>query len=85
MNSDILFEDNNFGSLGPGLGGNMASMLGEYPRDRYSRKVFVGGLPPDIDEGKHKMNNSCNIHLLLVEILSLVRFDVKLSGLPPNS
>ena len=21
--------------------------------ERYSRKVFVGGLPPDIDEGKH--------------------------------
>lgn len=22
--------------------------------ERYSRKVFVGGLPPDIDEGKNR-------------------------------
>lgn len=27
--------------------------VGSDSQERYSRKVFVGGLPPDIDEGKH--------------------------------
>lgn len=26
--------------------------------ERFSRKVFVGGLPPDIDEGKHNVYKS---------------------------
>lgn len=26
--------------------------------ERFSRKVFVGGLPPDIDEGEHQSNRS---------------------------
>jgi hypothetical protein len=35
--------------------------------ERFSRKVFVGGLPPDIDEGmscfeKEKKNHSCYQH-----------------------
>lgn len=28
--------------------------------ERFSRKVFVGGLPPDIDEGKKILNNLKN-------------------------
>ena len=32
------------------------------PTDVYSRKVFVGGLPPDIDEGKCKEEQSCHVH-----------------------
>ena len=51
MNSDILFEENPLNSITPNLPGDLSAMLGEYSRDRFSRKVFVGGLPPDIDEG----------------------------------
>lgn len=33
-----------------GLGLDLSGASGD-PNERYSRKVFVGGLPPDIDEG----------------------------------
>lgn len=31
---------------------------GSESSERFSRKVFVGGLPPDIDEGKKYFNNA---------------------------
>ena len=36
--------------MNPGGHGQMPQHAGERI-ERYSRKVFVGGLPPDIDEG----------------------------------
>jgi hypothetical protein len=30
--------------------------------ERFSRKVFVGGLPPDIDEGKNIHKHICRTH-----------------------
>ena len=54
-------------SVGGGCGGPSSSSAGLFgsPRamsmdmnkeERFSRKVFVGGLPPDIDEGKYVLN-----------------------------
>ena len=37
-------------SIGPSLNDSPRSDL-DFGIERYSRKVFVGGLPPDIDEG----------------------------------
>ena len=48
MNSDTIFEDTLFS---PNVFGSTA-MMGEVNTERFSRKVFVGGLPPDIDEGQ---------------------------------
>lgn len=47
------FPDDGHGdpSLTPGLNSPTRCPNGER-MERYSRKVFVGGLPPDIDEGK---------------------------------
>lgn len=44
-------------SLTPGLNSPTRCQNGER-MERYSRKVFVGGLPPDIDEGEglHKLS-----------------------------
>ena len=42
---------------------SLSSSLNGSPRseldlmERFSRKVFVGGLPPDIDEGMYTRNN----------------------------
>jgi len=36
--------------------------FGDYNPERFSRKVFVGGLPPDIDEGK--LNRFLNFKFL---------------------
>ena len=39
----------------PGSSSVMGQMMGNYDpnsSERFSRKVFVGGLPPDIDEGE---------------------------------
>ena len=52
LSNDILFEESTFNPIAANLNGQLSSLLGEYQRDRYSRKVFVGGLPPDIDEGR---------------------------------
>nr|CAB3233392.1 cytoplasmic polyadenylation element-binding protein 4-like [Phallusia mammillata] len=52
MNNDILYEDVN--PIAPNLNSHLSPLLGEFARDRYSRKVFVGGLPPDIDEEEIK-------------------------------
>ena len=41
-------------SLTPGLNSPTRCQNGER-MERYSRKVFVGGLPPDIDEGKQRI------------------------------
>lgn len=38
-------------SIGSSLNGSPRSDL-DFGIERFSRKVFVGGLPPDIDEGK---------------------------------
>ena len=37
----------------PNLGSPVNTSPGSDRIERFSRKVFVGGLPPDIDEGKH--------------------------------
>jgi hypothetical protein len=43
-------------SSSAGLFGSAQTMnLDMNKEERFSRKVFVGGLPPDIDEGKRKM------------------------------
>lgn len=42
-------------SLTPGLNSPTRCQNGER-MERYSRKVFVGGLPPDIDEGKRRIH-----------------------------
>lgn len=44
-------ESGDQGLAGLGPGHCFASLNGERV-ERYSRKVFVGGLPPDIDEGE---------------------------------
>lgn len=36
--------------------------------ERFSRKVFVGGLPPDIDEGKYRKCQSLNQRLLATRL-----------------
>ena len=41
--------------------------------ERFSRKVFVGGLPPDIDEGKFKMHVHC-FSILTIQILQIQTF-----------
>lgn len=41
-------------SLTPGLNSPTRGQNGER-MERYSRKVFVGGLPPDIDEGRGRL------------------------------
>jgi hypothetical protein len=33
--------------------------------ERFSRKVFVGGLPPDIDEGKQSVTSRLDEHFLV--------------------
>lgn len=55
MNNDILYEDANH--IAPNLNSHLSPLLGDFARDRYSRKVFVGGLPPDIDEGQYDLGN----------------------------
>ncbi|XP_076813337.1 cytoplasmic polyadenylation element-binding protein 4-like isoform X1 [Clavelina lepadiformis] len=50
MNNDMLFEESAYSQIAPNLSGGFQSVMGELARDRFSRKVFVGGLPPDIDE-----------------------------------
>lgn len=47
-------------SLTPGLNSPTRCQNGER-MERYSRKVFVGGLPPDIDEGIKHTNHCCVI------------------------
>lgn len=54
IGQDTLFEDSHlplsgYDQIAPNLN-RISPLLGEYGRERYSRKVFVGGLPPDIDE-----------------------------------
>nr|XP_039263534.1 cytoplasmic polyadenylation element-binding protein 2-like [Styela clava] len=54
IGQDPLFEDSHlplsgYDQIAPNLN-RISPLLGEYGRERYSRKVFVGGLPPDIDE-----------------------------------
>lgn len=53
--SDNLLDDGRHDQIVPSLSspGHISPRSIEYPGERYSRKVFVGGLPPDIDEGKH--------------------------------
>lgn len=54
MEDERSFGDDDSGDPGlPGLGSAhcFPHLNGEHV-ERYSRKVFVGGLPPDIDEGE---------------------------------
>lgn len=56
LGSDSL--DQTVPSLGsPGRAGSPTSQISGSHTERYSRKVFVGGLPPDIDEGQFKVNH----------------------------
>ncbi|XP_030842086.1 cytoplasmic polyadenylation element-binding protein 2 isoform X3 [Strongylocentrotus purpuratus] len=50
--SDNLLDDGRHDQIVPSLSspGHISPRSIEYPGERYSRKVFVGGLPPDIDE-----------------------------------
>lgn len=50
--SDNLLDDGRHDQIVPSLNspGHISPRSMEYPGERYSRKVFVGGLPPDIDE-----------------------------------
>lgn len=55
LGPDPLFEDGHVSHLGvyDPLSQNLnriSPLFSEFGRERYSRKVFVGGLPPDIDE-----------------------------------
>ena len=49
----ITISDQTVPSLGSSLN---TSPKSDDSLERYSRKVFVGGLPPDIDEGKFREN-----------------------------
>lgn len=44
------------------------------PTDVYSRKVFVGGLPPDIDDGKLLAVLFCFVFLFVFYVFSHVLF-----------
>jgi len=63
------------GGGGGGGGGPSSGLFNSSPRampvdmnkeERFSRKVFVGGLPPDIDEGRIQKKKFSN-HFLLIE------------------
>lgn len=58
-------------SLTPGLNSPTRCQNGER-MERYSRKVFVGGLPPDIDEGKQRI--VFHLHLGSLSALPCCRF-----------
>lgn len=60
-------------SLTPGLNSPTRCQNGER-MERYSRKVFVGGLPPDIDEGKQRI--VFHLHLGSLSALPCCRFIV---------
>ena len=59
-----LLEDGSLDQTVPNMSspsrGSPNSQSGLERIERFSRKVFVGGLPPDIDEGRHS-----TIHLFL--------------------
>lgn len=46
-----LVEDGSLDQTVPSLGSPVNTSPGIERVERFSRKVFVGGLPPDIDEG----------------------------------
>ena len=53
--ADGLLDDGRHDQIVPSLsspGHASPRSSSDYGGERYSRKVFVGGLPPDIDEGK---------------------------------
>jgi RNA recognition motif-containing protein len=47
QNHSLLHQLTNMQNVG---GGQISSNFQDYPEEKFSRKVFVGGLPPDIDE-----------------------------------
>jgi cytoplasmic polyadenylation element-binding protein len=47
QNQNILQQLTNMQNVG---GGQISSSFQDYSEEKFSRKVFVGGLPPDIDE-----------------------------------
>lgn len=65
------FLDDSHGdpSLTPGLNSPTRCQNGER-MERYSRKVFVGGLPPDIDEGE--LPACCSFALMLMHTLRCI-------------
>ena len=82
---DSLLDDGhgNQGGLGPPC---YPHQNGEH-LERFSRKVFVGGLPPDIDEGEQSsppLPPPLSLHLPLL-LLSCFSFPPALLSLPPSS
>lgn len=63
-------------SLTPGLNSPTRCQNGER-MERYSRKVFVGGLPPDIDEGKKGILIIRRIHLESTVTFNLSQFTLQ--------
>lgn len=70
MSGSVTYRDGEAGGEGGGLWLSPAIEPWALPEERYSRKVFVGGLPPDIDEEEIK---SCfsryNVVLIILLIL----------------
>jgi len=59
LSPDTIYEDAPL--FAPSLSAGTPSFLGDMGGERFSRKVFVGGLPPDIDEGIPR-SRTCNIN-----------------------
>lgn len=52
-----LADDGSLDQTVPNLGSPVNTSPGSERVERFSRKVFVGGLPPDIDEGGYSYKN----------------------------
>lgn len=64
---DNFLDENNHDQIVPSLsspGQISPRSPTDYLPERYSRKVFVGGLPPDIDEGERYCMSSENPRIL---------------------
>uniref|UniRef100_A0A915HD63 Uncharacterized protein n=1 Tax=Romanomermis culicivorax TaxID=13658 RepID=A0A915HD63_ROMCU len=49
--NSVSYSSSTYGSPSNSVTSSVFSPLFKGPLDIFSRKVFVGGLPPDIDEG----------------------------------
>lgn len=70
-----LADDGTLDQTVPNLGSPVNTSPGSERIERFSRKVFVGGLPPDIDEGEFGNsecildNNTVQLTLFIVNLL----------------
>lgn len=80
LDEHISEEAGGIGGVGVGFGDGPTISMGSPARsspqsqgsevtERFSRKVFVGGLPPDIDEGKCAIYKTCTSGLVGVFFL----------------